>query len=195
MNQWIISKFETVRSLVPEEELRRHHCWVAPLLALRYREGLLCCFIGICFPVLQRRSTPGLILKMTILVSKQGWKTDFHDLGNLCRPLGIPCRMVWWSCQIMKIFLNKNWLGERFRTIWLRSLSCIGYGFQPTAGSAWLRFLVSNQDRRPYLSPRIPTLNRLAEHRNQSWFWGPIIVDGTFIKSGRNHVYRYCLIQ
>jgi len=55
------------------------------LLSLRPWWSGYCCSIGICFPTLQRRLTPGLILKMRILVSKQGLKTDFHDQYDLCR--------------------------------------------------------------------------------------------------------------
>ena len=47
-------------------------------------EDLLCCFIGICFPTLQRRSTPELILKIEISVSNQGRIPNFHDSGHLC---------------------------------------------------------------------------------------------------------------
>ena len=48
------------------------------MLVLRYCEGLLCCFTGICFPTLQRRPTPGLILWKRFQVSKQGRIPDFR---------------------------------------------------------------------------------------------------------------------
>ena len=56
----------------------------SPPAVLRSWEGLLCCFIGICFPMLHRRLTPELILRSAFSVSKQGWKTDFSSfLTNL----------------------------------------------------------------------------------------------------------------
>ena len=61
----------------------------------------LCCFIGICFPVLQRRPTPELILKMRILVSKQGWKTVFAHRWWCVRVIFHVLHLQWilhWSC-------------------------------------------------------------------------------------------------
>ena len=45
--------------------------------------GAVIVFIGICFLVLHRRSTPGLILKIAFSVSKQGRKPDFRELDHL----------------------------------------------------------------------------------------------------------------
>ena len=62
---------------------------LSPLLTmLRYWENVLCCFIGICFPVLHRRPTPGLILKMRILVSKQGRIPNFRGLVHFSMMIG-----------------------------------------------------------------------------------------------------------
>ena len=58
--------------------------------------------------MLQRRSTPGLILWKRFSVSKQGWKTDFHDPDRLFQPVEMHTRMICQCRQIMKIFLNNK---------------------------------------------------------------------------------------
>ena len=53
-----------------------------------------CCFIGICFPVLQRRPTPELILKMRILVSKQRRIPNFRAYPTLIRIHRLSCNSI-----------------------------------------------------------------------------------------------------
>ena len=138
------------------------------MFILRYWEGLLCCFIGICFPTLQRRLTPELILKMSILVSKQGRISDFRTSNRLFQYISqSPSsrrfhRIEWWMDSLI---LWNRW-------IWILIQADVRAGYWYSIEWMWL---IWTEDRVQWTLSIEKDLWRPEDEANQWLIFGYLI--------------------